>query len=109
MLNLTKYEKYILIFLLFIGLLGVGLLYGKKSIVADSVDMPRIEEISIVNINTATEDELVSLKGIGPALAARIIEYRRENGNFGEKEDLEKVKGIGPSKLEKIIDSICIE
>ena len=109
MLNLTKYEKYILVFLLFTGLLGVGLLYGKKSTAADSVDMPRVEEISIVNINTATEDELVSLKGIGPALAARIVEYRRENGNFARTEDLEKVKGIGPAKFEKITDQITIE
>jgi len=109
MLNLTKYEKYILIFLLFTGLLGVGLLYGKKSTDADSVNIPQIEEISIVNINTATEDELVSLKGVGPALASRIVEYRRENGNFARKADLEKVKGIGPSKLEKIIDSIRVK
>lgn len=109
MLNLTKYEKYILIFLLFTGLLGVGLLYGKKSTAADSAGMPRIEEISVVNINTATEDELVSLKGIGPALAARIVEYRRENGNFASKEGLAEVKGIGPAKLEKIKDQITIK
>jgi competence protein ComEA len=48
-----------------------------------------------VNINTATATELEALPGIGPATAARIIEYRQKNGSFKKVEDLMNVRGIG--------------
>jgi competence protein ComEA len=43
---------------------------------------------------------LIALKGIGPALAKSIVEYRRKNGPFKSVEDLVRVKGIGLKKLE---------
>ena len=49
----------------------------------------------LVNINTASADELTKLKGIGPAMAQRIVEYREENGMFHSSEDLQRVRGIG--------------
>ena len=52
-----------------------------------------------VNINTADAGELERLPGIGPALAQRIVDYRREHGRFGAVEDLTDVPGIGPAKL----------
>ena len=54
-----------------------------------------------VDINTAGPDELQRLKGVGPALAQRIIDYREENGPFQSVEDLLNVKGIGEVTLEK--------
>lgn len=55
-----------------------------------------------VNINDAGLSELVSLPGIGPKLAKRIIEHRKRFGPFRKAEDLLDVKGIGPKKLKKI-------
>src|SRR5256885_643794 len=55
-----------------------------------------------ININTAPSADLELLPGIGPALAARIIEYRKTSGPFRSVDDLDKVKGIGPRTLVKI-------
>lgn len=62
----------------------------------------------IVNINTATADELDALPGIGPVLAGRIISYREENGGFRSPEELTRVKGIGQATLEEIYDLITV-
>lgn len=61
-----------------------------------------------ININTATQDELDSLPGIGPSTAQKIIAYRKENGKFQSIEELKEVKGIGDSKFNEIKDLICI-
>ena len=63
---------------------------------------------SHININTATSQELQTLRGIGPALARRIIEYRQTSGGFSTVDDLTNVKGIGEKTLEKIRASITV-
>jgi competence protein ComEA len=55
-----------------------------------------------LDINTASETELTQLPGVGPSLAARIVEYRTENGPFQSIDDLQNVSGIGPSKFDKM-------
>ena len=53
-----------------------------------------------ININTATEAELESVTGIGPATAKKIVAHRDANGPFTSVNQLEEVPGIGPAKLE---------
>lgn len=55
-----------------------------------------------VNINNATETELVALPGIGPSKAHAIAEYRQQHGGFQSVDDLRQVKGIGAATLEKL-------
>jgi competence protein comEA helix-hairpin-helix repeat region len=61
-----------------------------------------------VNINTATQAELETLPGIGPSIAVKIINYRKENGKFAKIEDIKKVSGIGENKYSKIKELIKI-
>lgn len=56
----------------------------------------------LLNVNTATAAELEALPGIGPTLAARIVEDRQTNGPFATVDDLKRVKGIGDKLLERI-------
>lgn len=60
----------------------------------------------IININTATVDELSTLSGIGKAIAERIVAYRMQNGKFENIEDIKNVTGIGDSKFNNIKDEI---
>ncbi len=57
-------------------------------------------EVSKININTATEQELCMLKRVGPSYAAKIIAYREQNGLFEVPEDIMNVKGIGMKTFE---------
>lgn len=61
-----------------------------------------------ININTATQTELETLPGIGPSIASKIIEYRKQNGKFKKIEDLKNVSGIGENKFQKIKDLITV-
>ena len=63
----------------------------------------------VININTATQEELDTLPGIGPATATKIIEYRKEKGKFKQKEEIKEVSGIGEAKYEKIKEYISIK
>ena len=61
-----------------------------------------------ININTAGEEELTSLDGIGQAKAQAIIEYRNQNNGFKSIDELKNVSGIGENAFEKIKDKITI-
>jgi len=60
----------------------------------------------LININTATADQLESLPGIGPTAAQNIINYRTQHGPFETVEDIMNVPGIGPSTFDAIQDLI---
>ena len=71
--------------------------------------LPRLVESPPIDINRATLDDLISLPGIGPALAQRIIDYRSEHGPFQSVEELERVSGIGPQTVQGLIDAAVAE
>ena len=74
----------------------------------NSSNSPNDKSNDLVNINTATKEELDTLPGVGPATAEKILNYRQEHGNFQSIEDLKNVKGIGEAKFNKLQDKISI-
>lgn len=64
--------------------------------------------IASVNINTATQSELESLPGVGPAKAKAIIDYRKANGNFKTVDDIKNVKGFGDKTFDKLKSQISV-
>jgi len=100
----------------FAYLLGVLLLASfTLSILSASADAPKeakkekAKMEGVVNINTATSEQLQLLPGIGEKKAERIIKYREKKGDFKAIEDIKNVKGIGDKLLEKIKDNIVVE
>jgi competence protein ComEA len=63
---------------------------------------PPVTEAAPLDLNTATAEDLQRLPGVGPVLAARILEWRQANGRFRSVADLEKVSGIGPRTAQRL-------
>ena len=68
-----------------------------------------VPDISPLDLNTATAEELAELPGIGPELAKRIIAYREEHGPFSTAEELMQVSGIGEGKFAALDGRITAE
>ena len=77
-----------------------------SSLILSNIDVSQVSRL--VNINTATKEQLKTLDGIGDSTAQKIIEYRNQNGQFSKIEDIKNVSGIGESKYQKIKDSISV-
>lgn len=86
---------------------------GEKIIIPSSRNSQGMDKESIsnennlVNINTASKEELLKLPGIGEVTAEKIINYR-DNNNFKKIEDLKNVNGIGMATYNKLRDLICV-
>jgi len=115
MFNLTKSERMVLLFLISSCLIGLSINFIRAS--QERVDLRVVEseltreekdfdslikEAKKVNINQATIEQFVSLPGIGPSLAERILSFRQNQGPFKSIEEITKVTGIGPKKFEAI-------
>ncbi|MFQ5543452.1 MAG: ComEA family DNA-binding protein [Nitrospiria bacterium] len=81
------------------GLNGTAQISFVSSVLAGEKNVPLPGSI---DVNTATAEQLMSLPGIGPKLAERIIRDREENGSYKQADDLLRVKGIGTKKLERL-------
>lgn len=112
--SLTRQEKKVIAFLILAALAGISYSYYRKAhsqkLSAADFGIGRFQERALkVNINTATDQELMLLKGVGPVTAARIIEYRDKNGPFTAADELKNIAGMGPKKLEAIKEYITVE
>lgn len=64
--------------------------------------------LAVLNLNTATKEELIALPGIGPAKAQAILDYRNAHGGFKSVEELKDVKGIGAKRFEKLRGELTV-
>lgn len=81
--------------LLLAGLVGIGALPGRA-------------EDKLININSATAEELATLKGVGEAKARAIVTHREKNGPFKSVDDLDQVSGIGEKLMGSLRSQITI-
>lgn len=86
-----------------------GVTEGNSEKRNSSNSTPSNSKKGTVNINTATLEELQTLKGIGKKKAEAILQYRKEHGAFRTKEDLLQVKGIGKKALEAIESQVTFQ
>jgi len=93
---MRKYQKILVLFVAALFVMSV-------------VPVALAEEGKTININTASVEQLASLKRVGPKYAERIVQYREANGPFAKAEDIMKVKGIGPKTYEANKDIITVE
>ena len=110
MFDLEKNEKFIVIFLVFTLLLGLGVAAYKRSNPSPIMEIKNFSvEKEKININEAEVPDFMKLAGVGRALAGRIVDYRTNQGRFSSIEDMKKVKGVGDKLFEKIKNDISVE
>ena len=76
----------------------------ERSVPAEEI----VPEKKLLDINSATAEELQQLMGIGPVLAQAIVDYRAEHGAFASIDELLEISGIGESKLDNIRSDITL-
>ena len=97
------------VFIAAAGFLAVRRFAGGDLVFTPTSSTPKVIETEwIVNINTASAEELMMLDGIGEALANRIIDYRDEHGDFEDIRDITKVSGISQRMFERIYEHIGV-
>ena len=95
----TREERMALMFLIGIGVAGMGLWLWRGS---TPPSQAHSSAVLFIRVNRATAAELISLPGIGPVAAERIVNDRRLHGPYVTLTDLSRVKGMNQKLLEKI-------
>lgn len=120
---MNRWETYLITTALAAGLIGASPIWGQQQMPKPTVpaptpaaapaampvtSAPAVTTGGQVNINTADEAALMSVKGIGKAKAKAIVEYRQKNGPFKSIDDLTKIKGIKSNSLQKFKNQLTI-
>jgi competence ComEA-like helix-hairpin-helix protein len=103
MMDLTKQERQVIVFLLAVSLSGIAVEFLAKRVPPLS-RRNCLDNLGKIDLNKADKDTLEIIPGIGEKLAQRIIEYREENDGFSALEDVAKVKGVKPRLTDKLKD-----
>jgi competence protein ComEA len=88
--------------------LDIPFIEGASPVLGTPVPVIVTSTTELVNINTASLEELDTLPGVGPTTAQRIIDYREQNGPFINAEDIINVQGIGTGTYERMKDLITV-
>ncbi len=78
-------------------------------ILACSLSLSLYAAQGVINVNTATVEQLMMLPGIGEKTAKAVVSYRQANGQYKSIDDVAKVKGIGKKKLDKIRQHLALQ
>jgi competence protein ComEA len=124
---MKRWETYLITTALAAGLTGASFAWGQQQMPKSGVSPstpamapaamtaatpgapdPATVTGALVNINSADEAALMSVKGVGKAKAKAIIEYRQKNGPFKSVDDLTKIKGIKSKSLQKFKNQLTI-
>jgi competence protein ComEA len=81
---------------------GLALAMAALLVVGPAMAAGKPAPTAKVNLNTASVEQLTTLPGVGPKLAARIVEYRQKSGTFRSTQELMNVKGVGEKNFAKI-------
>lgn len=117
--NLSERILIAIALFMFAGLVGYNAFFSKNAVeisenlvTSETLEENKETKIEnkneVVNINTASSEELEKLNGVGKAMAKRIIDYRETHGGFANKEEIMNVKGIGKKVFENIKNNICV-
>lgn len=126
MFQFNRNEQIVLLMLSAALIVGIIVSYIDRSdtdaiqefdVIKNAVPVPPIEdaqpdikpeEITIIDLNTATVKDFQKLPGIGPQIAQRIVDYRTQEGPFKNVEELTKVRGIGAKTFERLHPQITV-
>ena len=84
-------------------------LSASRQVAGEEVTESNSSQSGLVNLNTATLEQMMTLPGIGEAKAKDILEYRTRIGQFTSAEEIKNVSGIGDAMFERIKDKITVE
>ncbi len=113
--DISKKNKYLLLFILLAAAFGTGYLFSQGEMTANtsyqqnetaSATTEDTQEETLINLNTAEYYELIELDGIGDKTAKDIIAFRKENGGFNELQDLVTLGLLSQKVLDNIADKV---
>jgi competence protein ComEA len=109
MLNLTRQERQVILFLIVVALLGLGINFLLKHHSKIKIIAYVSQDIAKIDINKAGKQSFMDVPGVGKILAQRIIDYRKQNAGFEVIAELKSIKGISKPKYEAIKDYFIVE